>query len=139
MPLYIKIINTLENFKKTLKESMYIAPIISKYYIQGNRWLSIHRARLRNQCTNLNKDLFHNHLKLSSACDCGSNVEDTEHYFFKCSIFTGQCTALFRSTRQFHSLSINMLLYGSEILSDDQNVNLFKAVHEFIKDTKCFL
>ena len=107
---------------------MYIAPIIPKYYIQGNRWLSIHHARLRNQCSNLNKDLFDNHLKLSSACDCGSDVEDAEYYFFKCSIFTGQHTALFRSTRQFHPLNINMLLYGSERLSDDQNVNLFKAV-----------
>ena len=117
---------------------MYIAPISPKFYIQGNRWLSIHHARLRNQCSNLNKDLFDNHLKLSSACDCGSDVEDAEHYFFKCSIFTGERIALIRSATQFHPLNINIILCGSERLSDDQKVDLFKAVHEFTKDTKRF-
>ena len=158
LPLHIKNINTLENFKKTIKEPMYSAPIIPNYYIQGHRRLSMHHARLRSQCSNLNideprhekmclresptsqdtnrpaqpqklarvlkfrpynpellyyisseqqrrwsdcaesqadlrlccshmtwhifswpgSDLFNNHLKLSSACDCGSDVEDAD-------------------------------------------------------------
>ena len=75
---------------------------VPKYYIQGDKRSSVHHARLRNNCSNLNHDLFINHLKPISNCDCGDDVEDAEQYFFKCQRYVEQRLVLFDSNKPFH-------------------------------------
>ena len=89
------------NFKRALKNSVFITPKVPSFYIKGNRRMSIYHARLRNKCSDLNNVLYVNHIKVAT-CECGVDVENAEHYFFKCVRFAEQRLALFRATRQFH-------------------------------------
>ena len=53
--------------------------------------------------------------------------------------FSNQRILMFRETRPFHPLSVNYLLFGNPILSNDDNTLLFQAVHRYIKNTKRFV
>lgn len=44
-------------------------------------------ARLENKWNDLNSDLFNNHLRPDSCCDCG-NVETADYYLFACSKYS---------------------------------------------------
>ena len=131
-------INSLESFKKALNGSIFITPNVPSYLIQGNRRLSILHARLRKNCSNLNNDLYMNHLYESPACAYGEVIENAEHYFFNSNRFDEHRLVLFRSPRSFHPLNTNKLFYGVEGKSDAENLNLFSAIHLFIKSTDRF-
>ena len=138
LPAAIQNINSLDNFKRALKNSVFITPKVPSFYIKGNRRMSIYHARLRNKCSDLNNDLYVNHIKEVPTCECGVDVENAEHYFFKCVRFAEQRLALYRATRQFHPLNTNKLLYGVATKTDAENLNLFSAIHQFIKATERF-
>ena len=138
MPTAIQNIYSLESFKIARKDSVFITPNIPSYYIQGSRRLSILHAGLRNNCSDLNNDRYMNHLNASPACACCERIENAEHYFFKCNRFDEHRLVLFRSTRSFHPLNTNKLSYGVEGKSDVENMNLFSAMHHFIKSTDIF-
>ena len=63
LPAAIQNINSLDNFKRALKNSVFITPKVPSFYIKGNRRMSIYHARLRNKCSDLNNDLYVNHIK----------------------------------------------------------------------------
>ncbi len=130
----IREINTLSAFKSKMKE-IFKPPSVPSYFITGDRCEQIYHARIRNRCSNLNADLFSNHLKDSPSCNCGSEYENAEHFFFQCPRFVNQRYNLFLNSRRFHPLSTNKLLYGIENLTDDENNILFKEVQTFIKRT----
>ena len=102
----------------------------------GERKQQIHHARLRNRYSNLNADLFYNHLNDTPYCECEATTEDAEHFFFKCPLFAEQRRALFIGTRSFHPLSAHKLLFGIEGRTDKDNSDLFLQVQHFIKSTK---
>jgi hypothetical protein len=58
----------------------YIKLGMPPFYIEGDRVSAVYHARIRNTCSNLNSDLFTNHLTISAACQCGSLIEDTDHF-----------------------------------------------------------
>ena len=111
---------------------------IPNLYFFGNRYLSIIHARIRNNCSNLNNDLFLNHLKSDPICACGTGAEDAEHFFFKCNRNTDKRTILFRSTIAFHPLNTNKLLFGDENLNYIDNCSLFASVQLFIQQSGRF-
>ena len=115
---------TLSSFSYALC-SQVISNIVAIYYIQRNRKLSVLHARLRNHCSNLNLDLYNNHIRDSPLCDCLRNVESAEPFFFECTRFVVQRTVLFNSTRQFHPLNISTLLNGNKGLLLESNFNIF--------------
>lgn len=49
-------------------------------------------------------------------CDCGTLIEDAEHFLFQCRKYTIQRRKLFTNTREFHPLSTKKLLFGIENL-----------------------
>ena len=104
----------------------------------GKRFESVHHARIRNNCSNLNNDLYSNHLVLSAFCDCGEDIEDAKHFLFNCNRFNAQRLVLFRETRKFYPLDVQFILEGSDLLSEEDNLELFKAIHQYIKATKRF-
>ena len=138
LPLSIRSETSVNSFKLKLKQHVYIAPQIPKHYIQGKRTESVFHSRIRNKCSNLNNDLYQNHLKDSPLCDCGRSIEDAEHYFFRCERFNNERVTLFRATRKFHPLGVHFMLYGSDAFSEKDNVIFFGYVHQYIKNTKRF-
>ena len=72
---------SISSFKS--KESKMTEPTkIPNIYCIGNRNISVLHARLRNKCSNLNEDLYQNHLRLDPMCECGNESENAKHYFF---------------------------------------------------------
>ena len=129
--------STYSSFKSKLYDKNKQVKI-SNIYCVGNRYISVLHARLRNNCSHLNEDLYINHLRLDPMCDCYTGVENAEHYFFKCHRYSDFRISLFRATREFHPLNINKLLFGSADLTFDQNCLLFEEVQTYIKNTKRF-
>ena len=93
---------------------------------------------MRNNCSNLNHDLYSNHLVQSPFCNCADVSEDAELFFFKCTNFTRERIALFHATRSFHPLNLNKVLFGDEHLSVQDNKILFKGIQTYIKSTRRF-
>ena len=50
-------------------------------FLCGERYWSVLQARIRNNCSNLNHDLYINHLCNSPACSCGFIMEDVDYFF----------------------------------------------------------
>ena len=131
----------LETYKKSffpfssdlwnrLREELILAPSVKLFkirlkgknetnilYFYGQRWPSVHHARMRIGCSKLNSDLFYNlHVVNSPSCSCGHEVENSEHFLFYCSLFEDQRTIMMN---QLHFIipSIENLLYGDNTLS----------------------
>ena len=107
---------TLTSFKARLKLK-FKPPVVPKLYLTGDRSLSVYHSRIRNRCSNLNAHLHYNHLLQSPACECGFQIEDPEHYFFRCPRFTNERQTLFLITRPFHPLNVEKLLCGNDNLT----------------------
>jgi hypothetical protein len=105
-------------------------------YYYGERWPSVHHARMRIGCSKLNSDLCYNlHVLNNPACDCGFLNEDAHHYFFTCPLHQRERITLFRDIRGLVNPDIKILLFGSPELTQKQNQSVFDTVHTFIKDT----
>ena len=139
LPIDIRNVESIEHFKSLLKKHIFKPFDVPSFYLTGNRRLSLLHARLRNMCSNLNHDLFLNHLRLDSKCDlCGHEKEDVEHYFMQCPYFRNERTLLFRATRPFHPISVNAVLFGKDSLTEKDNTLFFNHIQTYIKDTKRF-
>ena len=126
------------SFRSTFKNEVLGNAQVPSYFMKGQRRLSVLHARLRNNCSDLKSDLFQNHLTDSLSCSCGNVNENAIHYFFECENYSNPRLVMFRSTRKFHPLSLNTVLFGKSNLSDDDNFLLFQAVQQYIKDTRRF-
>ena len=136
LPHNLKEAHTLEEFKQLLN-----TPTIPKqdilYY--GDRWASVHHARIRIGCSKLNSHLYNNlHVIPSSLCDCGYEDETPIHFFFTCPLHNRHRAELHNTIVQLTTFSLHTLLYGDNNLSHHENRLLFDAVHKFIKDTNRF-
>ncbi|MCG7867669.1 MAG: hypothetical protein JAY74_15080 [Candidatus Thiodiazotropha taylori] len=132
----VREIGSFEGFRNSLKTSLF--PKITTLSIKGDRYLSVIHCRIRNCCSNLNYDLFRNHLKVSPLCSCNTDNETSTHYFFECPLYDIQRLTFFRRTRHYHPLSLNTLLFGKDTLTKSDNDTLFLEVLGFIKNTGRF-
>ena len=70
---------SITEFKLKFKPDISPSKTILYY---GERWASIHHARLRLGCSKLNSHLCYNlHVIPSPECSCGAAVEDVAHFF----------------------------------------------------------
>lgn len=129
--------DSLTGFKRIVSQ-MSPPVTVPPYYLDGNRFVSVIHARLRNKCSNLNNDLFNNHLNLDPLCSCLIENEDAEHFLLRCKKYEVQRFKLFNSTRIFHPLNIDTLLFGKTNLNYEENTVIFNAVQEYIKQTRRF-
>ena len=127
---------TLLSFKLSLKTPKDRSKEI---YYYGQRWPSVHHARIRIGCSKLNSHLCYNlHVIPSPQCPCGFENEDPLHYFFICPQHVQQRVQLFNTVSHITDLNLSTLLFGSTELSMQQNKIIFDAVHNFIVNTGRF-
>ena len=138
LPQNLKEIGSLSEFKSAITNMLFNSREIPAHFFVGSRKYSIFHSRLRNNCSNLQHDLFVNHLSNHCRCQCGHEREDAEHYLFQCNLFTNARLTLFRATRHLHPQSPNKLLFGSTEFNNDENTLIFLAVQTYIKDTRRF-
>ena len=137
LPMETKSLQSLSMFKSTILRQFPVS-VVPKYFGVGDRKFSVFQARLRNNCSDLKSDLHKNHISESNLCHCGYYVEDAEHYFFHCLSYTNQRLMLFRKLRKYHPLNLNLLLFGSDNLSLNDNIEIVYSVQEFIKNSGRF-
>ena len=77
-------------------------------------------------------------LNLSKRWKSGLNTirSQLNVYLFNCTQFTNERLQMFHSTRNLHSLNCQLLLFGNEAQTAEQNIEIVEVVHKFIKRTK---
>ena len=101
-------------------------------------FLSVLHARSRNNCSSLNNVLFKNHFRERPFCSWCNIIEDSKHYLFTCNQYRNEYRIFFEAVRDSQPLSIRLLLLGKDTLNNTSNTTPFRAVHEYIKNTKRF-
>ena len=132
-----KNLSTLTTFKKHVI-SKFNKSYIPSYFTFGNRYISVLHARLRNRCSNLNNDLYINHIRDNPLCDLCGEVEDAINYFFHCRIYTIERQVFNDTVVMLQPLSINLILFGNENWNLETNIVLFRAIQRYIQVTKLF-
>ena len=127
-PAEIQTLSTLPRFKNYFKNKNVKKPI---YYYEGSRTGQILHSRLRMNCSNLSSHLFKKHLVQSPNCSCGE-IETNEHYLLKCHRYNIYRQRYISNLRFPIRITTNVLLFGSERLSIEQNKEIFKSVQKFI-------
>ena len=132
-----KNISTLSTFKKHIISKLNIAHV-PPFFSMGNRYMSVLHARLRNNCSGLNSDLFRNHISNNPLCDLCNVAEDAYHFFFQCGEYSVERQVFNDTDIGFHPLNINVVLYGNGNWNTEANMILFRAVHRYIHASKRF-
>ena len=133
----LKSISTLPNFKKHIISKLNIA-LVPPFFSMGKRYMSVLHARLRDNCSGLNSDLFGNHISNNPLCDLCNVAEDAYHLFFQCRKYSVERQVFNDTVICFHPLNINVILYGNEYLNTEANMVLFRAVHRYIHASERF-
>ena len=85
----------------------------------------------------LNHDLFLKHITDSPLCQFGE-IEITEHYFLSCRLYHKQRVDLMNIIWRYTPVTLQIVLYGSNMLPLNINNAIFEAVHKYIKESKRF-
>ena len=109
------------------------------YYYVGNRIGQILHCRLRMNCSSLNSHLFFKNLINSPNCSCGE-IETTAHYLLHCPKYHTIRNDLYDLLADIPlEITTNLLTFGSEELSDELNIHIFKSTQTYIIKSKRFI
>jgi hypothetical protein len=132
----IKVATSVSSFKHLL--SMQDTPI-NKLYRLGDRLAQVYHSRLRQGCSKLNHDLYHNiHVVPSPACECGNLNETAKHYFFECPRYVNERQNLMAALSLVGPSPIQTLLFGDENFTFNENKAISKSVQAYIMATGRF-
>ena len=134
LPLETRSAESVDDFKRKLNSDK---PVVNSLFYYGKRNLQVLHARLRTDCSSLNKHLFDKNIVQSPLCLCGQ-IENTYHFLFVCPNFHTQRQTMFTTVGSITDISLRALLYGDDNLSTDNNHIIFDAVHQFISTSKRF-
>ena len=104
--------------------------------------MSVVHTRIRPDACALNSHLLRIGIKQPPACSCGFINESKSHYFFYCPNYTAQTQTLLTSaaciapnlwSRLSDRRKTELFIFGSSLLSDEQNCHIFYQVQYFIK------
>lgn len=131
---------SLYSFKKVLKDRIKNPP---KHYSYGERKFNIILCQLRNHKSQLQFDLFNDHLSEEFTCNCGA-IETRRHYLLECPLFADQRVELMNSLVShpeiYRAITVDdsSLLFGSPELSIPLNNSLTTIVINYIRETARF-
>ena len=131
LPVDIRNNPSLWSLKNFLNRNLSKNPT---YFNCGSRIGQIYHARLRTNSGPLNDHLYKCNLSDSPLCRCGAR-ETSKHFLTACPIYTDIRRDTISGLRD---ISLNNLLFGNPLLSNEDNVHTFKVVHEFILKSKRF-
>ena len=108
-----------------------------KLYFQGNRHAQIYHARQRTGCSTLRLHLYSKNIIENPLCNCGE-IEDPFHFFFECNQYNLIRRDMLTCISAICNPNLKILLHRNNGLSEEQNLNIFMAVHNFIIKSKRF-
>ena len=140
LPLTLRKTESLSILKKK-KIKNQNAKVPTYYYIGSRIGHTLH-ARLRMNSSSLNEHLFLRNLVDSPICLCGGwgwGVETTSHYILHCSRFADIRQEFILSISNILvNITINLLLFGTKELMDEQNTLIFVSIQKYIIKSKRF-
>ena len=145
LPNELKQLSSLKLFSSELyklKNSERQSKLKRKLYCYGNRIVNITHACLRMKCSKLNSHLKQTlHVIEDEACACGHPHENALHFFLHCPLYDNIRQNLQESVPNFRNIEYtpDILLFGSNDLSYEENLVIFDAVHNFISQSKRFI
>lgn len=128
-------------FKKILKNRIPKPPL---HFNHGQRKENILICQLRNSKSQLNLDLYNDHLSDSPVCSCGDPEESSDHFLLKCPNYTKQRLELISSLQLYPtiyetiSISSRDLLCGNSSLNLEDNQLLVNCVMNYITNSGRF-
>ncbi|KAK3084597.1 hypothetical protein FSP39_016077 [Pinctada imbricata] len=139
LPIDVRNSTNINQFKKRLDEHDNEPSSRPSYFSYGNRKTNVIHTRLRHRCSQLHSDLHRINLVSDPSCRCGFPNENAIHFFLECNLYSNYRLDLFRKIRETTaSPSIDVILYGDSDKPYDDNIKMFRAVHNFISQTKRF-
>ena len=133
-------LDTLTKFKKDIrKEQSDNTKRIPKHFYYGPRKLNIILTQLRNTYSFLNYDLSKVNIVNDAPCSCGTPRADAFHYFVTRPNNTEIRLIMMNNLNWVQTSDLNLLTYGSDDLTYEENINIIKHVFIFIKSSKRFL
>ena len=134
LPKTVQEIQEISLFKRTICTKRNINPL---YYI-GTRKIQIIHSQIRMNCSLLAAHLHELHVKESPNCYLCGVSENAKHFFMECILHCNHRKKLQNVLSVYNSFNLNCILYGNPKLTAAVNVKIFKAVHQFIVDSKRF-
>jgi hypothetical protein len=126
---------SLEQFKEMITPKKVKVP---KHFYSGERKAQINQTRLRLRCSNLQEDLYNINLADTPMCNCGTAIEDAEHYLKECSNYQELRDELAETYPNWHNVEIETMLYGDLNLDEKSNRTIFEVVQKFINQSARF-
>ena len=124
-------------FKSNIKT---IPDKISDYTNVGERKYNIMLTRIRHRSSSLKANLYGVNVIPSPACSCGAPIENADHYFFECPLYTNQRNNLFINLNrlQINYADVTVLTAGSHNYDENINRSIIQFAIKFIKDLQSF-
>ena len=140
LDLSLRNVDSIFKFKSELK-NLNPHRRVPKHYEYGHRKLNIVLTQLRCSASTLNYDLYRVNILSDPSCRCGSDREDSNHYFLECSKYANIRNRLFQNLQWlpiYCPVNLELLTFGNSLLTNEQNELVFKHVFEYIKGSERF-
>ena len=135
LPPHIQSAESINSFKLLLKPKTKKK---SWYYV-GDRKESIIQAQIRMNCSPLKIHLHSLNIIPECKCECGYVRETTYHYILECPLYYLERTTMMNSLIDIcPTITVDVLSFGDESLTEDLNNNIMLIVQRFIKESKRF-
>ena len=143
----IRCLESIGSLKKVLLSFFNVPSYNATFEFAIDRFNAIFHTRLRLDTCALNYYLFKIGCKESPACLCGFYNESVKHFFLECPLYSAPRINLLSSAARifadrWSSMSkaeiVSVFPLGSQLLSPNQNSDLFFHVQSFISDSKRF-
>ena len=126
--------SSLPSFKYALNKNKKQVP---QFYYGADRRTEVEHARLRMHCSSLKEHLFSKNIVDSPYCDCGE-IEDSYHFIFQCPLYQEERQDMLNGLSPYGPVTLQLVLFGSKVVSDDINAQIFREVHTYIQRTRRF-
>ena len=97
----VRTLPAISRFRSNIKT---IPDKIPNYTNVGERKYNIMQTRIRHRSSSLKANIYGMNIIPSPVCSCGALIENADHYFFECPLYTNQRNNLFIN---FYRLQIN--------------------------------
>ena len=114
---------------------------IPRHYSYGSRKLNIILTQLRSNASFRNYDLCKVKMLSNASCNYGVPCENSHHFFFDCDKYADNMEIFFNSLNWLPSninIDVNLQTKGSDFLTYEENITIFKHAFKYIKDSKRF-
>ena len=146
--LEIRESDSISSFKRALVNYFNVPKYFSPFDYALDRYSSVRiHTRLRLGACALNYYLFKIAVKSSPICSCGFDNETITHFFLQCpnhaalrsDFLTAAARIAFGQWFKYSDQQkVELFLFGSSDMSNNENIEIFSHVQHFIRESKRF-